>query len=85
MLSPGCYDTCGGNPFAPWNASGTLLDQPHVSLSRQPIPLLSSLNGLVRDRARADAGCPPSGMASGLLLLRLRERPIRVSWDYRES
>jgi DNA-binding CsgD family transcriptional regulator len=46
------YDTCGGNPFYALECARMLLDRPHVSLTREPIPLPHSLDGLVRNRLR---------------------------------
>jgi DNA-binding CsgD family transcriptional regulator len=46
------YDTCGGNPFYALECARAFLDHPHVSLTREPIPLPRSLDGLVRHRLR---------------------------------
>ena len=46
------YDTCAGNPFYALECARTLLEHPHVSLTREPIPLPHSLDGLVRHRLR---------------------------------
>lgn len=79
------YDTCGGNPFYALEYARTLLDQPNASLSRQPIPLPSSLDGLVRDRVRR---LTPDVRRVGWLVAASsdrRERLIRAACDDRES
>ena len=47
------YDTCGGNPFYALECARVLLDRPHASLTREPLPLPRSLDDLVRRRAAA--------------------------------
>jgi DNA-binding CsgD family transcriptional regulator len=79
------YDTCGGNPFYALEYARTLLDHPHLSLTREPIPLPRSLNGLVRHRLRQLA--PDVLRASRLVAASSdpRERLIRAAGDDEES
>jgi DNA-binding CsgD family transcriptional regulator len=79
------YDTCGGNPFYALECARTLLDHPHVSLLREPIPLPRSLDGLMRDRVR---GLAPEVRRVGQLVAAAadpRERLIRAACDDGES
>jgi DNA-binding CsgD family transcriptional regulator len=79
------YDTCGGNPFYALECGRTLLDRPHVSLIREPIPLPRSLDGLVRHRLRRLA--PDVRRVSRLVAASSdpRERLIRAACDDGES
>jgi len=47
------YDTCGGNPFYALECARTVVDHPHVSLIREPIPIPRSIGGLVQRRVRS--------------------------------
>ena len=79
------YDTCGGNPFYALECARTLLDRPHVSLTREPIPLPRSLDSLVRRRLRRLA---PEVQRVGRLVAASsdpRERLIRAACDDGES
>jgi DNA-binding CsgD family transcriptional regulator len=79
------YDTCGGNPCYALECARTLLDQPHMSLTREPIPLPRSLDGLVRHRLRR---LPPDVRRAGRLVAASadpRERLIRAACDDGES
>ena len=79
------YDTCGGNPFYALEYARTLLDRPHVSLTREPIPLPRSLDSLVRHRLRRLA---PDVRRVGRLVAASsdpRERLIRAAGDDGES
>jgi DNA-binding CsgD family transcriptional regulator/tetratricopeptide (TPR) repeat protein len=79
------YDTCGGNPFYALECARTLLDRPHMSLTREPIPLPRSLDGLVRQRLRRLA--PDVRRVSRLVAASSdpRERLIRAACDDGES
>jgi DNA-binding CsgD family transcriptional regulator len=46
------YDTCGGNPFYALECARTLIDHPHMSLTKEPIPIPRSIGGLVQRRVR---------------------------------
>jgi DNA-binding CsgD family transcriptional regulator len=79
------YDTCGGNPFYALECARTLLDHPNMSLTREPIPLPRSLDGLVRRRVRRLA---PDVRRVGQLVAASsdpRERLIRAACDGGES
>jgi ATP/maltotriose-dependent transcriptional regulator MalT len=79
------YDTCSGNPFYALECARMLLDHPHVSLTREPIPLPRSLDGLVRHRLRRLA---PDVRRLGRLVAASadpRERLIRAAFDDEES
>jgi DNA-binding CsgD family transcriptional regulator/tetratricopeptide (TPR) repeat protein len=79
------YDTCGGNPFYALECARTLLDQPHMPLTREPIPLPRSLDGLVRHRLRR---LTPDVRWVGRLVAASadpRERLIRAACDDGES
>ena len=79
------YDTCGGNPFYALECARTLLDHPHMSLTREPIPLPRSLDGLVRHRVRR---LTPDVRRVGRLVAASsdpRERLIRAACDDEES
>jgi DNA-binding CsgD family transcriptional regulator len=79
------YDTCGGNPFYALECARTLLDHPHVPLTREPIPLPRSLDGLVQHRLRRLA---PEVRRAGRLVAASpdpQERLIRAACDDGES
>lgn len=79
------YDTCGGNPFYALECARTLLDHPHMSLTREPIPLPRSLDGLVQHRLRR---LTPDVRQVGRLVAGSsdpRERLIRAACDDGES
>ena len=79
------YDTCAGNPFYALECARTLLEHPHVSLTREPIPLPHSLDGLVRHRLRRLA---PEVRRVGRLVAASadpREQLIRAACDDGES
>jgi DNA-binding CsgD family transcriptional regulator len=79
------YDTCGGNPFYALECARTLLDHPQVSLTREPIPLPRSLDGLVQHRLRRLA---PEVRRVGRLVAASsdpREQLIRAACDDGES
>ena len=79
------YDACGGNPFYALECARTLLDQPHMSLTNEPIPIPSTLCGLVRHRVRR---LTPEVRRVGWLVAASpdpRERLIRVACDDGES
>jgi DNA-binding CsgD family transcriptional regulator/tetratricopeptide (TPR) repeat protein len=79
------YDTCSGNPFYALECAQTLLDHPHVFLTREPIPLPRSLDGLVRHRLLRLA---PDVRRVGRLIAASsdpRERLIRAACDDGES
>jgi predicted ATPase len=79
------HDSCGGNPFYALECARALLDRPHVSLTREPIPLPRSLEDLVRHRLRRLA--PDARRVGGLVAAASdpRERLIRAAYDDRES
>jgi DNA-binding CsgD family transcriptional regulator len=79
------YDTCGGNPFYALECARTLLDHPHMSLTREPIPLPPSLDSLVRHRLRRLA--PDVRRVARLAAASAdpRERLIRAASDDGES
>jgi hypothetical protein len=79
------YDTCGGNPFYALECARALLDHPHVSLTREPMPLPRSLDGLVHHRLRRLA---PEVRQVGRLVAAssdAREQLIRAACDDGES
>ena len=79
------YDTCGGNPFYALECARMLLDHPHIPLTREPIPLPRTLDGLVRHRARR---LTPDVRRVGRLVAASsdpRERLIRAACDNEES
>jgi DNA-binding CsgD family transcriptional regulator len=79
------YDSCGGNPFYALECARTLLDRPRMPLTREPIPLPRSLEGLVRRRIRRLA---PDVRRVGRLVAASsdpRERLIRVACGDGES
>jgi DNA-binding CsgD family transcriptional regulator len=79
------YDTCAGNPFYALECARTLLDRPHVSLTREPIPLPHSLDVLVQHRLRRLA---PEVRQVGRLVAASsdpREQLIRAAYDDGES
>ncbi|MGA9833980.1 MAG: LuxR C-terminal-related transcriptional regulator [Trebonia sp.] len=79
------YDTCGGNPFYAVECARTILDRPHVSLIREPIPLPRTLDSLLRRRLRRLA---PEVQRVGRLIAASadpRERLIRAACDGGES
>jgi DNA-binding CsgD family transcriptional regulator len=79
------YDTCGGNPFYAVEYARTLLDQPQMSLTREPIPLPRSLDSLMRRRLRQLA---PDVREVGRMIAASaapRERLIRAACDDGES
>jgi DNA-binding CsgD family transcriptional regulator/tetratricopeptide (TPR) repeat protein len=79
------YDTCGGNPFYALECARTLLDHPNMSLTREPIPLPRSLDGLVRRRVRR---LMPGVRRVGQLVAASsdpRERLICAAYDGGES
>jgi DNA-binding CsgD family transcriptional regulator len=79
------YDTCRGNPFYALECARTLLDHPHLSLTREPIPLPRSLDGLVQHRLRR---LTPDVRQVGRLVAASsdpRERLIRAAFDDEES
>ncbi len=79
------YDTCAGNPFYALECARTLLDHPHVSLTREPIPVPRSLDVLVPHRLRRLA---PEVRQVGRLVAASsdpREQLIRAAYDDGES
>jgi DNA-binding CsgD family transcriptional regulator len=79
------YDTCRGNPFYALECARALMDQPHVSLTREPIPLPRSLDGLLQHRMRRltlDARRVGQLVAASA---DARERLIRAASDDGES
>jgi DNA-binding CsgD family transcriptional regulator len=79
------YDTCSGNPFYALECARMLLDQPRVSLTREPLALPRSLDSLVRHRLRRLA---PDVRRVGWLVAASadpRERLIRAACDDGES
>jgi DNA-binding CsgD family transcriptional regulator len=79
------YDTCGGNPFYALECARALLDRPDVSLTREPIRLPRSLDGLVGHRLRRLA--PDVRRVAQLVAASAdpRERLIRAACDDGES
>ena len=79
------YDTCGGNPFYALECARTLLDHPHMSITKEPIPIPRSISGLVQRRLR---GLTPLVRQVGRLVAASsdrRERLIRAACDETES
>jgi len=79
------YDTCGGNPFYALECARTILDNPHLPLTREPLPLPRSLDILVRHRLRR---LTPDVQRVGRLVAASsdpRERLIRAAYDDGES
>ena len=79
------YDTCGGNPFYALECARTLLDHPHMSITKEPIPIPRSIGGLVQRRVR---GLTPLVRQVGRLVAASsdpRERLIRAACDETES
>jgi DNA-binding CsgD family transcriptional regulator len=75
------YDTCGGNPFYAVECARTVLDRPHVPLTREPIPLPRTLDSLLRRRLRRLA---PEVQRVGRLVAASadpRERLIRAACE----
>ena len=79
------YETCGGNPFYALECARTLLDHPHMSLMKEPIPIPQSISGLVQRRVRGLT--PPVRQVSRLVAASsdARERLIRAAYDDGES
>jgi len=79
------YDACGGNPFYALECARTLLDQPHMPLTNEPISIPRSLACLVRHRVRR---LTPEVRRVGRLVATSsdpRERLIRAACDDGES
>ena len=79
------YETCGGNPFYALECARMLLEHPHMSLTREPIPIPRSIGGLLHRRVR---GLTPPVRQVGRLVAASsdpRERLIRAACDETES
>jgi hypothetical protein len=79
------YEACGGNPLYALEYAGALAERPHMSLTREPIPIPVSLGDLMRHHVRR---LTPEVRAVGRLVAATadpRERLIRAACNDQES